>query len=87
MKEEDIKRIVVETVRNELKSGLFTARKLTDFPTEGNQIVPRKYITRNGASTVRPISSVLGEQFFDTTLGQPIWWDGTSYIDAAGNVV
>ena len=31
----------------------------------------------NGALTV-------GQFYFDTTLGQPIWWDGTQWVDAAG---
>lgn len=87
MNPDQIKILIQETVRNELKGNLFTARKLTDFPTDGNQVVPRKYVTRNGISTARPTSSVLGEFFFDTTLGQPIWWDGISYVDADGNVV
>jgi len=71
MNPESIKKLIQETVRNELKSGLFTARKLTDFPTDSNQVVPRKYITRNGVSSARPTSSVLGEQFYDTTLNKP----------------
>lgn len=28
-----------------------------------------------------------GAQIFDTTLGQPIWWDGTNWIDGAGTTV
>lgn len=87
MKPEDVKKLIEETVRNELKSGLFTARKITDYPTEGNQVVPRKYITRNGVSASRPTSSVLGEFFYDTTLNQPVWWSGNAWRDADGNVV
>jgi hypothetical protein len=29
----------------------------------------------------------LGQQYFDTDLNLPIWYDGTDWIDAAGNVV
>lgn len=87
MNPDNIKKLIQETVRNELKGNLFTARKVTDMPTDANQVVPRKYVTRNGASTVRPTSSVLGEFFYDTTLNQPIWWSGDSFRDADGNVV
>jgi hypothetical protein len=29
----------------------------------------------------------IGFQMFDTTLGRPIWWNGTAWINAAGTVV
>jgi hypothetical protein len=32
----------------------------------------------------RPPARGPGDQFFDTTLGKPIWWNGTAWIDAAG---
>ena len=36
----------------------------------------------------RPTSNMwIGMPYFDTTLGIPIWWDGTNWIDAAGNTV
>ena len=78
---------VIKIIKEYNKSGSFTDRKLTDTPTDGLSSVPRKYVTRNGASTVRPKTSVLGEQFFDTTLGHPIYWDNTSWVDSQGSVV
>lgn len=27
----------------------------------------------------------VGWQIFDTTLGQPLWWDGAAFVDATGN--
>lgn len=35
----------------------------------------------------RPAAPVVGQQDFDTTVGKPVWWNGASWIDAAGNVV
>ena len=87
MKEEDIKKLIRDEVKNQLKGGLFTARKLTDTPTDRNQVVPRGYVTRNSTTALRPTTSVLGESYFDTTVSKPVWYNGTNYQDAAGNVV
>jgi hypothetical protein len=41
-----------------------------------------------GATTERPINRIqLGQMYFDTTLGIPIWWDGTNWVDATGTTV
>jgi hypothetical protein len=41
-----------------------------------------------GAKTQRPIENLLvGQQFFDTTLGIPIWWNGTVWKNASGTTV
>jgi hypothetical protein len=49
-------------------------------------------IPDSGATLDRPIDTGpiklrVGQFYFDTTLGLPIWWDGSDWIDAAGNVV
>ena len=43
----------------------------------------------NGTTTDRPTltSSDVGYTFFDTTVGKPIWWDGTNWVDATGTTV
>jgi hypothetical protein len=42
----------------------------------------------SGATADRPATNLaVGEYYFDTTLNIPIWYDGTDWIDAAGNVV
>ncbi len=91
MKEEDIKKLINETIKKELQSNLFTARKLTDTPTDALQVVPRKYVTMNGTSSARPTASVVGQFYLDMTLaagaGKPIWWNGTGFIDATGTYV
>lgn len=41
-----------------------------------------------GLTAARPVKNLwIGRPYFDTTLGLPIWWDGSQWIDAAGNTV
>lgn len=81
--DERVKKIVAEY----LKGAAFTDRKLTDTPTDKNQVVPRGYVTANGTTANRPTASVVGQSYLDTQIGLPVWWNGTNYQDAAGNVV
>ncbi len=85
--DDKLKNLIDERIREQLKSSLYTARKLTDTPTDNLQVTPRKYVTRNSTTALRPTTSVLGEFYFDTTINKPVWWNGTSYKDAAGNVI
>jgi len=42
----------------------------------------------NGATDARPNQGLqIGQVFFDTTLGYPIWWNGTKWVNASGTVV
>lgn len=85
-----IKEESLKAVQNYLKGSAFTDRKLTDVPTDSLQVVNRKYVTLNGPSASRPTASVMGQQYFDTSLatnGQPIWWNGTGFVDATGTYV
>ena len=41
----------------------------------------------SGAGTNRPTSPYIGQWFFDTNLGYPIWWNGTDWVDATGTGV
>jgi hypothetical protein len=43
--------------------------------------------TGAGATASRPAGPNVGAQFYDTTLGKPIWWNGTNWLDAAGTIV
>lgn len=87
MEETNLKQIIAEEVANQLKGQLFTARKLTDNPTDGLQVVPRQYVTRNATTALRPTTSVLGEFYFDTSHNRPTWWNGSFYQDASGNAI
>jgi hypothetical protein len=42
----------------------------------------------SGTTANRPtIKLQVGQYFFDTTIGRPIWWNGTNWINASGTVV
>lgn len=55
----------------ETKRGIYTT-----FPT-------------SGPTTARPVGNNLkiGYQYFDITLGKPIWWNGVNWKDATGAIV
>jgi hypothetical protein len=41
-----------------------------------------------GATAGRPTQNLqVGQFYFDTTLGYPIWYDGTDWVDSSGTVV
>lgn len=86
-----LKETILEVIREYNKTTGFTDRKLTDTPTDGLQIVPRKYVTNNGTSANRPTASVIGQPYLDMTLasgrGKPITWNGIGWIDATGTYV
>lgn len=42
---------------------------------------------QKGTTAQRPNPSFAGQQYFDTTLGKPIWWNGTAWVDNAGATV
>ncbi len=67
----------------------FTDRKVTDTPTDALQVVNRRYVTLNGTSANRPTASVIGQHYFDTSLGngKTVTWNGTGFVDGSGNYV
>jgi hypothetical protein len=42
--------------------------------------------TPYGATATRPTTTLIGTVFFDSTLGIPIWWNGTGWVNASGAV-
>ena len=41
-----------------------------------------------GETSERPVEGLaIGLFYFDTTLGIPIWWDGSNWVDATGATV
>ena len=45
-------------------------------------------LTAAGATADRPAAGLyVGQYYFDTDLGIPIWYDGTNWVDASGAVV
>lgn len=84
-----LKDIIAEEVKNQLANNLFTARKLTDTPTDGYMVANRKYVNLGG--TTRPVSSVFGQHFLDMNLasgrGIVITWNGIGWINGLGAYV
>lgn len=85
MNDKEILNLIDERIKK-LPVG-FTDRKLTDLPTDALQVTSRKFVTLNGTTANRPRGSIIGQFYFDNTLGRPIWWDGISFVDADGNVI
>lgn len=44
-------------------------------------------VARFGDSTNKPKNIKIGFQYFDTTLGKPIYWNGSKWVDATGTEV
>ena len=44
------------------------------------------YLRKKGTTSERPENPKEGRRYFDTTIGLPIWFDGTNWIDADGNI-
>lgn len=40
--------------------------------------------SQNGLTPARPSNPTTGEMFLDTSLGKPIWWNSTKWVDATG---
>lgn len=80
------KKDVQDIIRDFLQSSAFTGRTLTDTPTDNFSVVSRKYVNLNGTTANRPTSSVVGQRYFDTTIGRPVYWNGNTFVDGAGSV-
>ena len=59
------------------------AKQYTDSQIEGIETHP----PIGGPTEERPLEPFLYGCYFDTTLGIPIWWDGTKWVDAGGVAV
>lgn len=81
--------LIKRVVRNYLGSGLFSSRKLTDTPTDSNSVVPRGYVTANGAVASRPASSVatVGQFYLATDTNIPMWYTSAGWRNGVGSIV
>lgn len=86
-----LKEIIATEVANQLKGQLFTARKLTDMPTDDLQVVPRKYVTLNGKIASRPasVAAVMGQFYYATDINIPLTYDSTNVVwrNGVGSVI
>jgi len=83
--DERIRKIVPEI----LKGSAFTARKITDTPTDKNSVVPRGYLTNNGTVANRPKSSVatVGQPYYASDIGIPMVYSSEGWRSGSGSIV
>jgi hypothetical protein len=82
LKEKQVQDMIEKTLK-----GSFTNRRIGDTPADNLQLVPRKYVNMYGSVLGRPVSSVTGQQYFDTSIGRPIYRRGDgAWVDGAGSV-
>lgn len=72
-----------------LQQQAFTQRKLTDTPTDSLQVVPRKFVTNNGAVADRPKSSVatIGQPYYATDTFIPMTYSAQGWRNGVGSIV
>lgn len=89
MNEEQVKKIVLETIQEYNKSKAFSDRKLTDTPTDAFAPVNRKFVTLNGTVAGRPKSSVatVGQPYFATDTNIPMTYSAGGWRNGVGSVV
>lgn len=59
-------------------------------PTQTHHAANKSYVdtaVAPKAGATRPLSPATGLMFFDTSLGKPIWYSGTAWVDATGTTV
>lgn len=60
--------------------------KAEDF--EDSSTIQISSIAKNGTTSARPTNNLyIGLMYFDTTLNKPIWYNGTTWVDANGTTV
>jgi hypothetical protein len=66
----------------------FIGYVLLAHPTNGIVFVsPDSRVVGSGTTAQRPTTVTIGFMYFDTTLGIPIFWNGTGWRNASGGVV
>jgi len=87
--EDDIKKIVQIEVKKEVNKQLsFSVRKLADTPIDDLMVTPRRYVNMYGSIASRPQTSVIGQQYFDTTNGYPIFRNSNNaWVNSVGSVI
>jgi hypothetical protein len=91
-------RTTTTSLRRESGVGIGVPLTIREFagyedPATASRIVDIRYGTKlaglasiSGSTTSRPVLAVAdrGYQFFDTAIGKPIWWNGSSWVTADG---
>lgn len=80
---------VLRVVQDYLKAGAFSARKLTDTPTDALSVVNRRFVTNNGSVAGRPSSSVaiIGQFYLSTDTNIPSWYTAAGWRNGVGSII
>jgi len=70
-----------------LAAANFNGRVKAEGAFNGNELTTKDQVMANGATGSRPGGASIGQFYLDTTLNKPIWYNGTSWIDATGATV
>ena len=57
------------------------------YQHNGSIYVHISVVNPEGTTANRPTTDKINTQYFDSTLGIPIWWNGTAWINALGTLV
>ena len=91
MIDENDKKEIQKMIADAVKKGFrFSQRKIGDTPTDDNQLAPRGYVNLFGSVAGRPASVIaqVGQQYFNTTVGYPIFFNSNNqWVSATGSVV
>ena len=52
-----------------------------------NTALATKVEAASGTTAARPTGLGVGTPYFDTTIGVPIWWNGTIWVNSAGGAI
>jgi hypothetical protein len=63
-----------------------TSYSRADLVTLAANLADLLTVNTGGTTAERPVTPILYQSFFDTTLGKPVWFDGTNWVDGAGTI-
>ncbi len=72
-----------DSINGKIAEALNNSKAYSDSQIEGIET----HSPIGGPTEERPLDPFLYGCYFDTTLGIPIWWDGTKWVDAGGVAV
>lgn len=91
---EEIEKLIDERSKKIVKKFMsggegFTARKITDTPTDALSIVNRKFVTLNGSVASRPTASVavIGQHYFASDTLIPMVYSTAGWRNGVGSIV
>ncbi len=64
-----------------------TNHKALYVNTDTGELYSQSAAPVSGNTSSRPTATNVGEFYFDTSIGKPIWWSGTNWVDATGTIV